>query len=51
MLLAFGPGVGTEPPKTEIRGENGSASRKRSPTKTLVRPVRPPSATPEPLSM
>src|SRR5215213_2279047 len=46
-----GFGIGSEPPKTEIKGEKGSASRKRIPTTTLVRPVRPPSATPDPLSM
>jgi len=46
-----GPGIGTAPPKTEMSGENGSATRNRSPTTTLVIPVLPPSATPEPLSM
>jgi hypothetical protein len=46
-----GSGIGSEPPKTEINGENGRASRKRSPTTTLVMPVLPPSATPDPLSM
>src|ERR687889_94104 len=35
-----GFGIGTEPPITAIKGENGSASRKSSPTTTLVRPVR-----------
>jgi hypothetical protein len=34
-----------------INGENGRASRNRSPTTTLVMPVLPPSATPDPLSM
>jgi hypothetical protein len=45
------PGIGSEPPMTSIKGENGSASRKSSPTTMLVSPVRPPAATPEPLSM
>jgi hypothetical protein len=30
-----GPGIGTAPLITEIRGANGSASRKRSPTTPL----------------